>query len=170
MTSPTEVITALVHHGSCDIPYVPGCEEFLCRRFSSQKEVTTTAANLRFKRFKNKSCKTRHRKHSFNTCNLVPAYSQSTYASLCSERRFYSLGWAQDTEHSCLPVLCRVPPAPLAVVELFRWRCGVRKCSRLSTCRRNNLVCSEMCNCGAEDCANIEQQHIEHDEESEGRT
>ena len=54
------MITAIVHLGSGDIPsvsVVSGGEEFLCRHFINKKEVTTIAANVRWKRFKNKRAK-----------------------------------------------------------------------------------------------------------------
>ena len=62
MTSITEVITAIAHLGSGDIPsasVVSGCEEFLCRHFSNKKEVTTVAGgNFSKTNMQNKASKT----------------------------------------------------------------------------------------------------------------
>ena len=179
-TSPAEVITALAHLGTGDIPsasVVSGCEEFLCRLFSTKKEVETTSAKLRWKRFKNKPAK--------QGIDNIPPTSGTWYQHILrAHMQAYiwnqdlvlhpefpdpiTLGWAQDVDRSFVPVLSLVPPAPTAVIELVRCGCGVSNCSRRCTCRQNNLVCTEMCNCGAdEDCANTAQQNNEHDDESD---
>ena len=179
-TSSTEVITALTHLGTGDIPsasVVSGCEEFLCRLFSTQKEGATTSPKLRWMRFKNNPAK--------QGIDNIPPTSGTWYQHILrAHMQAYiwnqdlvlqpefpdpcSLGWTQDADNSFVPTLSFVPPAPQAVVELVRCGCGVSNCSKRCTCRQNNLVCTEMCNCGAdEDCANTAQQHSEHEYDSD---
>ena len=80
-----------------------------------------------------------------------------------------TLGWAQQVDCSFVPVLSCVPPAPLGVVELVQCGCGVSNCSGRCTCRENQLVCTKICNCGAdENCTNIDHQLEDHDDESDG--
>ena len=62
-----------------------------------------------------------------------------------------------------LPLLTKETPAPGAVLQLIRCNCGstnvesTSKCSRRCSCKRHNLVCTELCNCAGDDkCQNTE--------------
>ena len=86
ITSPHEVITALTHLGTGDIPsasVVSGCEEFLCRLLSTKKKIFTSSAELRWKRFKNKPAN--------QGIEKIPptsgAWYQGSYASVYLEPR-----------------------------------------------------------------------------------
>ena len=62
-----------------------------------------------------------------------------------------------------LPLLTKETPAPGAVIQLLRFNCGstnvesTSKCSRRCSCKRHNLVCTELYNCTGDDkCQNTE--------------
>ena len=73
------------------------------------------------------------------------------------------LGWLKEDNH-LVPELSKIPPAPASVVELVRCSCGannpnaISKCSTARcSCRSRDLVCTELCRCGAdtEICQNM---------------
>ena len=133
--SPAEIITALAHLGTSAIPspsVVSGCEKFLCQVVSTKKDVATSAAELRWKRFKNQPAK--------QGIDNIPPTSGTWYQhilrahmqahiwnqDLVLHPKFpdpCTLGWAHDADRSFVPVLSRLPPAPTAVVELVRCGC-----------------------------------------------
>ena len=61
------------------------------------------------------------------------------------------------------PLVTKETLAPGAVLQLIRCNCGstnvktTSKCSRRCSCKRHNLVCTELCNCAGDDkCQNTE--------------
>ena len=70
-----------------------------------------------------------------------------------------TLGWRTESDR-LLPVLSKEPPAPDAVLQLVRCNCGSsssrvqsssKTCSCRCSCRSNSLVCTELCNCEADE-------------------
>jgi hypothetical protein len=59
-----------------------------------------------------------------------------------------------DLVFNGVPVMTHNPAAPKAILELFN--CGCKKGCVLTkcSCRSNNLVCSELCDC-YETCENV---------------
>ena len=87
-----------------------------------------------------------------------------------------TLGW-QMQDGKLLLLLTKEAPAPEAVLQLIRCNCGstnvesTNKCSRGCSCKRNNLVCTEMCNCAGDDkCQNTEPIVIGLDNKSQRMT
>ena len=70
-------------------------------------------------------------------------------------------GWI-DEKGTMVPLTTLQNPAPDAVLELVQYSCAKSKCSANCSCRRNNLVCTEMCKCGADDdqCENTRVSHL----------
>ncbi|XP_042226259.1 uncharacterized protein LOC121869138 [Homarus americanus] len=75
-------------------------------------------------------------------------------------------GW--KIENDCfMPVILDLPPAPEAITKLVKCGCGVNKCGSLScSCIKNNMACTEMCNCQADD----EKESVFYTEEFNGFT
>ena len=75
------------------------------------------------------------------------------------------LGWVkQDGRYR--PILSVDPVAPEAVVELLQCSCEVSFCSRRCTWRQNNLPCTNVCKCEAnEHCMNT-HTHDQIEDES----
>ena len=63
----------------------------------------------------------------------------------------FTLGWSSDSDGFPIPILSEVLIAPESVVELVRCGCRMSKCSKRCTCRLNNLDCTEVCKCGADE-------------------
>ena len=55
-------------------------------------------------------------------------------------------GWKKDGG-THVPISSELPAAPDAVVQLVRCSCSKSKCSSSCSCRRNNMNCTEMCEC-----------------------
>ena len=63
-------------------------------------------------------------------------------------------GWSL-IDGKCLQKLSDSLPSPSAVVELVRCGCGISNCSKICSCKQNNLPCTEIWNCEAGvDCEN----------------
>ena len=62
-------------------------------------------------------------------------------------------GYYQKSHGEILPTATKVPPAPLAIVELIRCQCKTHCTTQRCSCRRHNLACTELCLCGS-DCEN----------------
>ena len=68
-------------------------------------------------------------------------------------------GWRLKDE-MFITVITDLQPAPKTVIELARCGCCLRKCrGRLCSCRKVDLVCTELCSSDAEEdkCSNTEQ-------------
>lgn len=78
-------------------------------------------------------------------------------------------GW--NTDGDCLlPITTKVPPAPESITHLVKCGCKKNNCRSNCSCRSQQLNCSEMCLCGADDdvCENVSHDHligIDDDEE-----
>jgi len=88
-----------------------------------------------------------------------------------------TLGWRTESDR-LLPVLSKEPPASDAVLQLVRCNCGssssrVQSSSKTSSCRcscrSSSLVCTELCNCEADEdeCQNTQQPAAEEDSKEE---
>ena len=85
------------------------------------------------------------------------------------------LGWQKEGD-KLLPVLSEEPAAPDAVLQLVRCNCGATRvhlnrkvCTRVCSCKTNNIVCTELCNCegDVDKCQNIQKPTSEEDSEEE---
>eukprot|EP00795_Rhopilema_esculentum_P004638 gene4638-20913_t len=59
-------------------------------------------------------------------------------------------GWI-DENGKMVPLATLQNPAPDAVLELVQCSCAKSRYSANCSCKRNNLVCTGMCKCGADD-------------------
>ena len=64
-------------------------------------------------------------------------------------------GWRKDDRY--VPISSVLPAAPDAVVQLVRCSCRKSKCPSPCSCRRNNLSCTNLCQCesGPDLCSNV---------------
>ena len=60
-----------------------------------------------------------------------------------------TLGW-RYLYQKLVPVLSRVAPAPVSVLQIVRCNCQTSKCTRRCSCRVKNVICTELCKCGGE--------------------
>ena len=70
-------------------------------------------------------------------------------------------GYYQKSNGEILPTTTKVPPAPMAIVELIRCQCKTQCTTQRCSCRRHNLACTELCLCGS-DCENDADINAEH--------
>ena len=175
MKSSETVIQALVQLGTENLPspdVISGCERFLCQIMSTQSDSANTAGVLRWKRFKklppdqgvDKIPPTAGAWHQ----HILRAHMQVMIwnQDLVLEPLIpdpCKLGWHRDEDGSMMPILSEVQTAPASVVELVRCGCKISKCAtQRCTCRLNNLTCTEMCLCEAdEECNNAEYTDIQ---------
>ena len=69
-----------------------------------------------------------------------------------------SYGWKKEG-NMFEPIVTHLKPAPDAVIELISCACGAGKCKGTKcSCRKADMVCTEMCACEAveESCLNTE--------------
>lgn len=161
---------------------VEGCEEFLCSLFCPKQLHIPKAKNLRWYLFK--------RLRSDQGVDMLPP-THGAWLEHIRRAHIQASVWSQDLvlnpvipnplmlgwqmQHDKLmPLLSKEAPAPEAVLQLIRCNCGstnidsANKCSRRCSCRQNNLVCTELCNCTGDDtCQNTnpitDGQDIEED-------
>lgn len=74
-------------------------------------------------------------------------------------------GWETTSDGKVVsPKKCLELPAPQVVLELVK--CGCRlQCSKICSCKRNNLPCTAICKCS--DCGNTEDYKVSSDDESD---
>ena len=74
-------------------------------------------------------------------------------------------GWEADEDHM-VPVTTEDPPAPGTITQLIKCGCKKSRCASHCSCRLNNLNCSELCMCGADEevCANVRKELLGIDE------
>ena len=63
-----------------------------------------------------------------------------------------NFGWETGKSGRLIPIRCKMPPAPEAVINLIK--CGCRGSTRNCSCRKNKLSCTEICNCLESGCNN----------------
>ena len=70
-------------------------------------------------------------------------------------------GWEAE-EGKLVPVTAQDPPAPATIIHLIKCGCKKTFCMSHCSCRSQNLNCTEMCLCGADEevCANVSQGHL----------
>ena len=168
------VLATVTEHGEGAEPSVQvfkGSEEFLCSVFCP-KQLHTSQANTvgwhLFKQLKldqgvNKLPTTRivwlehirraHVQLSVWSQDLIVNSVVPDPVTLRCQMQYVKL----------LPLLTKETPAHGAVLQLIRCNCGstnvesTSKCSRRCSCKRHNLVCTELCNCAGDDkCQNTE--------------
>ena len=65
-----------------------------------------------------------------------------------------NFGWEFDmSTHHYAPVRCLNPPAPTSVMNLVKCGCK-RGCKGKCSCQKNNIPCTEVCNCVNFNCSN----------------
>ena len=69
-------------------------------------------------------------------------------------------GWNTEGD-SLLPITTMVPPAPASITHLVKCGCKKNNCQSNCSCRSQQLNCSELCLCGADEdvCENVSQDH-----------
>ena len=164
-----EIVDAISSLGNGTEPSadtITGCASFLCSLFCRKGVSISEPHNLRWKLFKQQG--------SDKGVDLLPptlgAWTEHILRAHCQAAVWeqdlvlhptildpLKLGWARD-DVGLVPVLSKVPPAPLSVVELVRCKCGASNPSSTNncatarcSCKSKNLVCTELCRCEAEE-------------------
>lgn len=186
MASPPDVVSSLQMLGEGDSPskeVVEGCEAFLCSLYCPRGVKLSRASSLRWHLFK-------MMKPEQGVDKLPP--TQGAWKQHILRAHLQANIWAQDLEEKpvipdpltlgwkkegsrLVPVLSIEPAAPDCVLELVK--CGCRgsnqstpiKCTRWCSCKKRNLSCTELCQCGGEEdaCANSSSPLPEDDEDED---
>ena len=79
-------------------------------------------------------------------------------------------GWENDDHGGIRPILCTLPPAPEAILELVKCGCVKSKCTtRRCKCMANQLTCTELCGCWSDEeamCENYGKDDTETDNDN----
>ena len=80
-------------------------------------------------------------------------------------------GWTENAV-GFSPLVTKLDPAPVAVVELVRCNCSSSKCStNRCSCKKMNMVCTDLCKCASSEqyeCENVDSSNGGHDSDAEG--
>lgn len=150
-------------------------EEFVCQLY--QPETTCTdVAQLRWKIFKKSMAESEKlpptkaslKYHIYRAHYQAMIWGNAHVANpqLPSPEAY---GW-KLTDNQFHAVTTDLPPAPIALIQLVRCGCGAGMCkARNCSCRKADMVCTEMCSCeAAEDtCMNTEHLPTHDDNESD---
>ena len=131
---------------------VQNLEKFICRLYAPSLTVESLD-QLRWKLFSKRQAEGE---------NLPP--TQESLKQAIYRAHYQALVWQNDIvpnptipppdnygwrveDNMYVPVSSELPAAPDAVVELVKCSCRTSLCSSSCSCRRNNLSCTEMCQC-----------------------
>ena len=178
MKAGDDVLHALAELGVGPCPsseVLAGCEKFMCQLFKSGYESAEVLRWHMFKQLKanqgvEKICPTQGSivEHILRAHWQANVWAQDIVAQP-KVLDPLSLGWRQQKDGSCVPVVSKFPPAPEAVVELVKCACVASKCTGRCSCKVNNLPCTELCKCeAAEDsCKNLPNDDAESDDDDD---
>ena len=68
-------------------------------------------------------------------------------------------GWVKVGEQ-LLPVACNTAPAPSSVMQLVKCSCKGLCATRVCSCKKQDLQCTDMCKCSDNKCANRDKPHV----------
>jgi len=172
LNSTPAVITALIGLGEGAEPsdeVVKGCAEFICSILCPKGLHFSRAKDIRWYMFKRlrldqgveklpptEGAWLEHIRRAHLQANV---WSQDLVLNPITLDPVM-LGWQLEDGKLC-PVLSREAPAPESVVQLIRCNCGstnvnsTKKCSGRCSCKKLNIVCTELCHCSGDDkCQN----------------
>ena len=141
------------------------CVEFLCSLISTKHISANHPGELCWKKFKSLSSIQGVDKMSptagFYRQHVLRALLQSRI--WCQDNVLHpklpdqlKLGWAKDCDGHLNPILTDDPVPASSIAELVRCNCSTSNYAGRCKCKQNNLLCTELCECGAdEDCCNI---------------
>lgn len=158
-----DVIAAINNLGKGSEPsedVIKGCEKFLVNLLCAKNIVVNNAHELRWHMF----C---HLKEDQGVEHLPPTYG--AWLEHIKRAHLQSNIWEQDDvlnpmvldplslgwekiDGKLKPLLSKVPLAPVSILQLVKCGCGQSKdgsnvCLRRCSCKRNNVICTELCNC-----------------------
>ena len=141
---------------------IQGLEKFICKLYAPSLAVKSLY-QLRWKLFSSRQAEGE---------TLPP--TQESLKQAIYRAHFQALIWQNDIvpnpdipspenygwkieDGIYVPVSCDLPAAPDAVVQLVKCSCRKSMCSSSCSCRRNNLSCTEMCQCEGDPdaCSNV---------------
>ena len=80
-------------------------------------------------------------------------------------------GWTENAV-GFSPLVTKLDPAPVAVVELVRCNCSSSKCyTNRWSCKKMNMVCTDLCKCAVSEqyeCENVDSSNGGHNSDAEG--
>lgn len=141
-----------------------GLEEYVCRLYQPKSKINDVKS-LRWEMF---------RKSQAEAEKLPP--TQAVLEQAILRAHYQAMVWCHETEAKPVlpapesygwkkegnmfePIVTHLKPAPDAVIELISCACGAGKCKGTKcSCRKADMVCTEMCACEAveESCLNTE--------------
>ena len=142
------ILIALACYGQGDEPseeVVCGCEEFICSLFCPDEIHIWEAMTVRCFLFKQHRGDQGVDKLGAWIERMRCAHVQAPDYGISLDP--LTLGMEIPRPKSIVPVLYRVAPAPVSVLQLLRYNCEKSKCSQRCSCRGNNVVCTELGTC-----------------------
>lgn len=164
-----DILTAFVQLGTTEYPALDianGIEKFVCQLYQPKTKIHKVA-KLRWHLFKKKQAQSEKLPPTQGA--LHEAILRSHYQAMVWNKDRVanpvlpspeSYGWAKEDDR-WTPVMTKVLPAPVAVIELVKCGCSKQRCSsNRCQCRKAGLTCTELCSCSDADelCENVQEQ------------
>ena len=179
MEPPPNVVSAIQMLGDGDAP----SEAYLCSLFCPKGTKYSRASSLRWHLFKTMKPeqgvdRLPPTQGAWKQYILRPHLQARIWAQDLIEKPSIpdplTLGWRNESDR-LIPVLSNEAAAPDCVLELVKCGCGANnqaapmKCTGRCSCKKHNLACTELCQCGHEDdvCANTSSPLLEDEEEQD---
>ncbi|MEW8548339.1 MAG: hypothetical protein AB2693_32955 [Candidatus Thiodiazotropha sp.] len=155
MNADEETLQAFSNLGTSEIiseEIVQRLEKFVCKLYAPNMTVENLS-QLRWKLFSKRQAEAEKLPPTLES--LRQAILRAHYQSLIWQNDLEpnpiipppeNYGWRKDSG-TYVPVSSELPAAPDAVVQLVRCSCSKTKCSSSCSCRKNNMNCTEMCEC-----------------------
>lgn len=150
-------------------------EEYVCKLYSSTTSIKNVG-KLRWKLFKRSQSEAEKLPPTSDALryHILRAHYQAMVWHHAGHAKpqlpaAYRYGWKQEGSHF-VPIITSVKPAPEAVVQTVKCRCGSGMCKTGNcSCRRVGMVCTGMCSCeGVEEaCTNTERDTVNMNEDSD---
>lgn len=127
-------------------------EKFVCKAYAPNMNVENLR-QLRWKLFSKRQAEAEKLPPTLAT--LRQAILRAHYQSMIWQRDIEpnpvipspeNYGWKREGDRYA-PISSELPAAPEAVVQLVRCTCTKSGCSTSCSCRKNNMNCTEMCEC-----------------------
>ena len=160
-----EIVNAFKNLGESEtlptLQTLEALEKFVVKLYASSDSACETLADLRWFLFS---------RYQLDAEKLPPTFEAFKYKVFRSHfinfvwRRCHlpfqnlpcpeNYGWDVDIEGSYDPIMTQNLPAPIAIIEMSSCSCKTGCSTNRCSCRKNGLVCTDLCKC--KECQNFE--------------
>ena len=167
--APAQVLAAFRQLGNLEIDLSTistGLEAFVCQLYNTKS--TEDISKLRWKLYAQTQQASRlpptkaALKYKIMRSHLACSIWKKSHTANPRQLNPENYGWQRSEDGHLTPQLSDNPPAPEAIMELCVCSCTAGCITNICGCRRNKLVCTDMCQCQQHGCKNDEED-VEED-------